>query len=546
MSFDLSTIHLHAGFRTGSTLAWSSLRKKDETLAFYEPLHEQLDSLISGEDWKVDESISRELGSAENLNVFDCYDSLLNVMGGVRNFRKSFAYERYFLKEYESNKGLAHYLRSLELLARSHGERPVLKYVRSQGRIAWIKHNCGGVHFALVRGCFDQFRSYLWNADHGNLYFLAATCEIFAKNVSAFDAELAAKIVKIRAFSSTNAAEEQVYYQRVVASLSLQELYFIHAYLWKRQFRHALDAADAVFSIYAPADRLAAFGAVAEQHRFELDLSTARASRVTGPPFFDERFERIEALADYCLWDAGHIRPLKAGQDVRTFLDPALEAEAAAAERLSETGPFERYSPMELLAALTDGALDVTLPPDPCPSGLFGAVALMPPLLTVPHRLTGDDNNLLRIDARAMYVPAGAALRRDPVSRTLAIVSSQPEVSVVAFGPHWLLPPGVYEVALSYDAIPRPGANAAEASLEIVADYGNVKVMEPVDLPLRGPMIETRAFEANQPLPAFEVRVMATDVTIHVRSYTVRRLWDAHVGDRDSDAPSPDGEPTMP
>ncbi len=494
-------------------------------MAFYEPLHEQLDTLMAGETIHIDASIEEDLDSEHRLNIFGCYDPILNVMGGVRNFRKSFSYERYFLEEFENNEGLANYLGTLELLARSRAERPVLKYVRSQGRIAWIKQNCGGIHFALVRKCFDQFRSYLWNADRGNLYFLAATCEIFAKNVSAFDAELAAKIVKIRAFSSPNVAEEQVYYQRVAASLSLQELYFIHTYLWKRQFRHALEAADAVFSIHAPVDRLDAFGELTAQHRFELDLSTARASRVTGAPFFDESFERIEALADYCLWDAGHVRPATSGKKAERFLDADLEAEAIAAERLSKRGPFQRYSPMELLAAVT-GATTATPPPDPCPSGLFGAVALVPPLLTVPHRLTSDDNNLLRVDARAMYLPAGAALRQDPVTRSLAIASSQPETSVVAFGPHWLLQPGVYEVALSYDATPRPGASVANASLDIIADYGNIEVLPPVDLPLHGPAIKTFTFQADYPLPAFEVRVTATDATIYVRGYTLRRLAD--------------------
>jgi hypothetical protein len=525
MTFELPTVHIHASFRTGSTLAWSSLRKKEGNLAFYEPLHEQLDTLTAGETIHIDASINEDLDSEQSLNIFACYDPVLNVMGGVRNFRKSFAYERYFLGEFENNEGLANYLRSLELLARSRAERPVLKYVRSQGRIAWIKQNCGGIHFALVRKCFDQFRSYLWNADHGNLYFLAATCEIFAKNVSAFDAELAAKIVKIRAFSSPNVAEEQVYYQRVAASLSLQELYFIHTYLWKRQFRHTLKAADAVFSIYASADRLDAFSEFAARHKFELDLSTARASRVTGPPFFDESFERIEALADYCLWDAGHVHPLAVGQGAERFFDADLEAEAVAAERLCERGPFQRYSPMELLTAVT-GATAATPPPDPCPSGLFGAVALVPPLLTVPHRLTGDDNNLLRVDARAMYLPAGAALRQDPVTQSLAIVSSQTETSVVAFGPHWLLQSGAYEVALSYDATPRPGATAAKVSLDVIADYGNIEVLPPVDLPLRGPTTETFTFEADHPLPVFEVRVTATDATIYVRSYTLRRLAD--------------------
>jgi hypothetical protein len=523
MTFELPTIHIHAGFRTGSTLAWSSSRKDPVNLALYEPLHERLADLAAEERWYIDDSISEGLGAGRDLDTFSCYAPLLGAMGGVKNFRKSFAYERYFLDPLENNEGLARYLRSLELLARGRGERPVLKYVRSQGRIGWIKQTCGGVHFALARSCFDQFRSYVWNANRGNLYFLAATCEIFAKNVSVFDAELAAKLVQIQAFSSNNAAEEQAYYQRVAASLTLHQLYFVHAYLWKRQFRHALEAADAIFSIYAPMERLAEFSAFAADRGFHLDLSTVRPSLATGDLIRDERFTRLEALADYCLWDAGHVRPLKRSGAAARFLDPTLEAEAEAADRLSPHGPFERYSPMELLSTL-DGPAREKEPPSPSPAGPFGAVEIPPPLMTVPYRLTGDDDDLLRVDARAMYVPPGAALRWDPISRVHAIVSSQVDRSLIGFGPHWLLPPGAYEVVVSYDATPRQGAMHAAAEVDVVADYGNIAVLDPVGLTLRGPAAQRLTFKTTRPLPAFEVRVTATDAAIRLFGYTIRRL----------------------
>ncbi|WP_132094774.1 hypothetical protein [Caulobacter sp. BK020] len=525
MTFGSSTVHLHAGFRTGSTLAWSSSNKDPDNFAFYEPLHERLADLAPGEQWNLDDSISDILGNDSDVDMFSCYAPILNGMNGVKNFRKSFSYERYFLDPLEGNNALAHYLRSLELFARSRRKRPVLKYVRSQGRIAWIKRTCGGVHFALARACFDQFRSYVWNGNRGNLYFLAATCEIFAKNVSVFDAELAAKLVRIEAFFSTNAAEEQAHYQRIAAGLTLQQLYFVHAYLWKRQFRHALEAADAVFSIYAPPERLAEFDAFSANHDIKLDLSTARLSRAESDLRHDERFARLEALADYCLWDAGHVRPLKAGGGAARFLDAGLEAEAEAAARLSTHGPFERYSPMELLSALSDRALKPA-PPEPCGSSAFGAVPIQPPLLTVPHRLTGDDDDILRVDARAMYVAPGAALRRDPLSQTDAIVSSQSAKSLIGFGPHWSLPRGSYEVAMSYHATPRPGAGQASAEIDIVADYGNIIVQEPVELELKGPAVQTLRFEARKLLPAFEVRVTATDAEIHLFGYIVRRLPD--------------------
>jgi len=530
MAFENSTVHLHAAFRTGSTLLWSSSNKDPENLTFYEPLHERLADLSPGERWHIDESIADILGEDGDINAFSCYTPLLGAMNGVKHFRKSFAYERYFPDPLEGNLPLAHYLRSLELFARGRGQRPFLKYVRSQGRIGWIKQTCGGLHLALVRTCFDQFRSYIWNANRGNLYFFAATCEIFAKNVSVFDAELAAKIVRIRAFSSSNTAEEQVYYQRVAASLTLQQLYFVHAYVWKRQFRHALRAADAIFSIYAPQDRLASFGAFAADNGFKLDFSGVRASRTNGQPAYDERFQRIEALADYCLFDAGHAQAVEPAGGAKRYLDDALEAEAKAAERLAVFGPFERYSPMELLSAVDGGGPDAAAAPSPSPTGPFGAVDIVPALLTVPHRLTGDGDDLLRVEARAMYVPSGAALRWDPIARTYAVVSSQPETSLVGFGPHWVLQPGSYELALNYDATPRPSATAAGANVDIVADYGNIKVLPPTDLPLAGPVVRTFAFEAEESLPAFEVRVTATDASVRLLGYTIRRLSNGHQG----------------
>ncbi|PVM89682.1 hypothetical protein DDF62_11275 [Caulobacter radicis] len=441
----------------------------------------------------------------------------------MRGFRKSFSYERFFLDRAEPAADLARYLNSLELLARSRGHRPVLKYVRSQGRIGWIRQNCGGVHLALLRPCFDQFRSYMWNAEHGNLYFMAANCQIFAQNVSAFDAELAAKLVKIPVFQSPNLAVEQAYYAKVAANLDIHQLYFIHAYLWKRQFRHALEAADAIFDIAAGPERIAEMNALMAEHDFKLDLSGVRPSKIDTMPQFKERFARIEALADYCLWSGGHVRMFKRRTPAHRFLQERLEAEAVQAERLSEVGPFERFSSMEMLGALDPEGRRAPELPDPCAASFFGGHSVPEPLRTVPHRLSGDADNVLRVDAQAMYVPPGAALRLDAQTQIYTITSARPERSLVAFGPHWVLPAGRYSLTLTYDGAPLPASADGAAMLDIVGDYGAIRVLEAQPLPLKGWANETVVFSCDRSVPAFEVRIHAEGAALRVASYTLRR-----------------------
>ena len=67
------------------------------------------------------------------------------------------------------------YIASLIAAAVEDGQKPVLTFCRSLGRVGAIKQHFGGWHIFLYRNLFRQWMSYLGQYYSGSAYFLSAT-----------------------------------------------------------------------------------------------------------------------------------------------------------------------------------------------------------------------------------------------------------------------------------------------------------------------------------------------------------------------------------
>lgn len=498
-------------------------------MSFYEPLHEILHSIdpseMKGEVTRLDDDHSTDIEAPEDRYPFLNFAPLLNPYGGVKRFHRSFADERYFLAEDDRHPRLAAYVSSLTELANQQGKRAFLKYVRSQGRIGFLKKYLGGVHIALVRDCFSQFVSYYRNADEGNLYFLAASVAIFAQNVALDPTDFAGRLLPIPVCTFENIAQRQVFYQKITAKMTLNELYFIHSYLWHRQLAHAVAHADEVLSIYAPPDILQAFADRVAPHGLEYDFSKRRAPRpVQGLVRSDDHL-MLDHLAQYCIHAGGHTQILRSLARGPLAVEPAL---GEVIDRLVDgdtQSVLSEYSISELLGVLREGQGPADDGNDWVVSRAFGAIRLIPPLLTRPNRRLSDPDDFLRFTARSLYLSVGASLRHDDDSGRDYISCAPTGLALVAFGPHFALDQGHYRFTIAYDAVAlgKVGDEAA-FMVEVVGQWGEVSFLAPTPKPL-GPNQTTQVdITVAQMTQAVELKLHAAGVHLKVFSYTLERL----------------------
>jgi hypothetical protein len=176
-------VYLHTSWRTAGTWIWHQFRANPATMAFYEPLHEELAALsLDGiADTNTD---SWESGHPATAPYFLEYAPLLQrSRRGVTGFDRKFAYDRFFMRPDEPNDRLRDYLERLHNLAYASGRRPVFKFCRSLGRAAWMRRAfADATHIGVVRDPIVQFESCYRLARLGRPYFLAMPAALIAAN----------------------------------------------------------------------------------------------------------------------------------------------------------------------------------------------------------------------------------------------------------------------------------------------------------------------------------------------------------------------------
>jgi hypothetical protein len=166
----LTPIFIHSSWRTSSTWFWSKFRQLPATLAFYEPVHQFLNSITEAQALTVDYKMWGSRHSPTEPYFLE-YVPLVRRGGGVRLFEPSIPY-RWFIP----SGGLRGDLRSQErrylaLLVREaqrRGRVPVLGFCRSLGRISAIKKEFGGLNIFLFRNLWSQWISYLALKNRGD------------------------------------------------------------------------------------------------------------------------------------------------------------------------------------------------------------------------------------------------------------------------------------------------------------------------------------------------------------------------------------------
>lgn len=163
-------IWIHGSWRTGSTYVWSKFRASPDYFAYYEPFHEDLESLSR-------EGIERATTTAWPSHHPDIgapyyaeYRSLIHTLG-VSGFEFPFSYTNFFVHA-EPLPAQQRYLDHLVAHAAGRG-RPVFGFCRSWGRVGWFKRYCAGTHIALTRDPLALWRSASRRQQiYGDTYFL--------------------------------------------------------------------------------------------------------------------------------------------------------------------------------------------------------------------------------------------------------------------------------------------------------------------------------------------------------------------------------------
>ena len=178
-----SPIFIHATWRTGSTWFWGRFRKLPETMCFFEPFTELLETLSPSDATLLDHSTWNNRHPVDDP-YFAEYLPFLRKAGGIRLFKSEIPYEWFIpigglggdLRAAEER-----YLAMLIRAAEQQARVPVLGFTRSLGRIAAIKKAFAGLHIFQFRSLIKQWCSYLHFKRDGGLFFHRTLAQIVAR-----------------------------------------------------------------------------------------------------------------------------------------------------------------------------------------------------------------------------------------------------------------------------------------------------------------------------------------------------------------------------
>ena len=280
-------VFIHSGWRSTGTWIWSEFRSRPDVMAFYEPLHELLKDIklegirhASPSDW--------DSHHPDGPPYFEEFTSLVRRRG-VARYHRSFAFDRFFLREDQRESRLHAYLSSLIELAHGSGKLPVLKFCRSHGRVAWMHaHFPNALHLAVLRDPLAQWNSAWRQAKSGNPYFLAAALAILARHaaepmVAHFAKRLGLSLRGLRQRSFERTLEQC---DRHVRSSNTAALYRSYLAFWLMSACKSLPHADATIDaealIGSPDYRKSIQDVLRASVGFSVDFANARAAASNG------------------------------------------------------------------------------------------------------------------------------------------------------------------------------------------------------------------------------------------------------------------------
>lgn len=185
-----TAIFLHAGWRSCGTWLWEALRERDTVRAYYEPLHEDLDSLDRAALTRFSPG-SWDSGHSPGAPYFAEYlprlrHGMFGDKPGIQGYAQRFAFDDYFRDPGSDDPALRAYLQGLIDAAHAEGRVPVLKFCRSLGRVPWMaRHFPDAMHAVVLRDPTAQWLSARRQMEVAkNRYFVLAPFVILARNAA--------------------------------------------------------------------------------------------------------------------------------------------------------------------------------------------------------------------------------------------------------------------------------------------------------------------------------------------------------------------------
>ena len=259
----LRPIFLHGVWRSGSTYVWSRFRAAEDTLCYYEPLHDGLRRLTP-------ERIRRDTPDNIRLNhhpdlaqPYFAEFAPLVTRRGVQGYRSRFAYSRFAPPRDQPDPALEAYIRGLVDHARGQDRSAVLGFNRTGLRMAWLADRFDAYNIHIDRDPIDIFSSYLNQMKGGNYYYFTKWMQIISGNK---DFPLFKRALS--KFRQPNMIENlfskpKNFYRDVVGDASFEVLYSITFLAWAVSALHALEHSDLIIDI-ARADDPGYGAAIAE------------------------------------------------------------------------------------------------------------------------------------------------------------------------------------------------------------------------------------------------------------------------------------------
>lgn len=493
-------IFIHAGFRTSSTYALQCVEADEPLTQIYEPLHEGF-SL-------AEQYFPRPQGSK------DIFRPLELAMGGVAHFRKSFSTERLFLSKNDSHDPLKRYITALLKQVEQTRTRALIKEVRSQGRIGWIKHNFGGIHLGLIRNPRDQFRSYLWNARHSNWYFLAQMCQMFANNVMPVASAWTRQFVQVPIFLDEYFAEEGAFYTRFARATSEQDLYFIFMYLWFWNTACVINQADIAFEL--PLANEPSLNRKLQDFGFWMNVADYKASRAQNDAFESESTQDIEKLALNCLRrDVGcSISMNQTDAFLTAETNDLIEYMRSTTPAVSSIEGIKaaRRSAIQQLKTVELKAADVP------------RVSIVP-FTNYGHRLENDADTISRFGPSALYLGGGAALVENKSDGYPFIRFVTTQKGLACFGPHVTLPAGLYAVTFHFDLRTRSASiGQPKLFVEVSAERDAIQLLSEMSHQSSGRTSLRYEFRVDETANFVEPRLSVEDAEIRVFGTVLQKI----------------------
>lgn len=159
-SNDMKPVFITARFRTGSTLLWNLFRNVDDTISFYEPLHENLLT-------HIERATPTQKSHRGVQSYWDEYIPHVDVLRSKH--RTEFGYWNLLLEENDHYPELYDYINTLIDIGQNN--RAVLQFNRADFRLPWIKkHFPDAVIMHLYRDPREQWYSMVKSCEDEDLF----------------------------------------------------------------------------------------------------------------------------------------------------------------------------------------------------------------------------------------------------------------------------------------------------------------------------------------------------------------------------------------